>query len=498
MLRSSFLGLLLLLLTVLVTACVEDNSGNTSDGDSDGSTLDGDLEADQDQDDDGWLEINNPSCPMDADCAGRSCGNDPVCGIICGQCSDGYDCIDGNCVKQQPECPQETDCENTECGPDPVCGTICGTCETGYDCLEGSCVEQTPECPQDADCSELECGADPVCGIICGSCESGYDCNQGVCVEQSPTCPDDADCSELDCGPDPICGVECGMCDAQSRCVEGRCISVVTEGFTFIQAGTFTMGSPLAEGGRDDDETQWEATLTYNYEIMTYETTQGQFAELMEYNPSYFKSCGDTCPVEQVSWYEALKFANKFSEAHDLATCFDCTGEGELTECSLKPIFSIPQHCPGFRLPTEAEWEYAARAGSETAFYEVEGSDGSISEVSSECRISDPNCDLIAWHCGNSGETMHPVGQKLPNAWGLYDVLGNAWEWNWDLYGDYPSEPQTDYSGLDSGVLRSRRGGSCLNAPRSSRLADRYIELPNARWKSIGFRLVRTIREVED
>jgi len=187
------------------------------------------------------------------------------------------------------------------------------------------------------------------------------------------------------------------------------------------------------------------------------EVTQGQWKMVMGENPSYFKDCGDDCPVEQVSWDDCQEFITKLNQM-----------EGTTK----------------YRLPTEAEWEYAARAGSETAF-----ANGVITETG--CG-HEPNLDQMGWYCGNSGNTTHPVAQKLPNAWGLYDMHGNVWEWCQDWYGSYPSISVLDPQGPDSGSRRVIRGGSWDFYARYCRSADRDFNWPDDSSSFIGFRLART------
>jgi formylglycine-generating enzyme required for sulfatase activity len=172
-------------------------------------------------------------------------------------------------------------------------------------------------------------------------------------------------------------------------------------------------------------------------------------------HPSYFINCGDNCPVEQVSWYDVQAFITELNKR----------GEGT------------------YRLPTEAEWEYAARAGSTTAF-----ANGGISVL--ECSY-DPNLDAMGWYCGNSGSKTHPAAQKLPNAWGLYDMHGNVWEWCQDWYGIYPSGAVLDPTGPSSGANRVIRGGSWYHYARSCRSAFRGSFSPGDRRYLLGFRLAR-------
>ena len=224
--------------------------------------------------------------------------------------------------------------------------------------------------------------------------------------------------------------------------------------FVPIQPGTFMMGSPSSESGRDSDETQHEVTLTQGFYMQTTEVTQGQWKAVMGSNPSYFPNCGDNCPVEKVSWNDVQSFITKMNER----------GEGT------------------YRLPTEAEWEYCARAGTITAFY-----NGGISETG--CNL-DPNLNQIGWYCGNASSKTHPVAQKQPNAWGLYDMSGNVWEWCQDWYGSYPTSSVTDPTGPTSGSSRVLRGGYWYNYARYCRSANRRYNSPGGTDYDLGFRLV--------
>ncbi len=218
--------------------------------------------------------------------------------------------------------------------------------------------------------------------------------------------------------------------------------------FVLIQPGTFMMGSPPDEAGRDDDEMQRQVTITKSFYLQTTEVTQGQWERVMGKNPSYEKDCGDGCPVEAVSWNDVQGFLKKLNQK-----------EGTNK----------------YRLPTEAEWEYACRAGSTTAFC--------FGDVVREL-------GEYAWYDGNSEGRTHPVGQKKPNAWGLYDMHGNVWEWCQDWYGDYPSGDVTDPKGPPSGKYRVWRGGSFDYSERGVRCATRNRNLPDHRLRNIRFRVV--------
>ena len=262
--------------------------------------------------------------------------------------------------------------------------------------------------------------------------------------------------------------------------------AVVPGTWVTINAGTFQMGSPSSEICRSNDETQHQVTLTHKFEIQSTEVTQAQFTSLMGYNPSNFSSCGGTCPLEKVNWYEAAAYANALSAQVGKAKCYKCTGSGKSVSCTEATAYAGKKvyTCPGYRLPTEAEWEFAYRAGTSTAFY-----NGGITSCSSK----DANLEKIGWYYQNSSSTTHPVGQKTPNTWGLYDMAGNVWEWCHDWYGSYPSSSVSDPVG-PTGSSRVLRGGSRDRDPNNVRAANRDYYSPAGRLNDIGFRCTRTIK----
>jgi formylglycine-generating enzyme required for sulfatase activity len=194
---------------------------------------------------------------------------------------------------------------------------------------------------------------------------------------------------------------------------------------------------------------------------------------MMGTSPSSFSSCGADCPVEYVSWHMSAAFANAVSDSEGLEQCYTCTGSGSSTSCS---IAVEPYSCAGYRLPTEAEWEAAARCGEDTLY-------------TGSTVIGD-----VAWYYSNSGGTPHTVATKASNACGLYDMSGNIWEWNQDWYSSsyYSSSPGTDPGGATSGGFRVFRGGSWNGRPPSARVALRSRFAPGYRFNYLGLRLVRT------
>ena len=245
----------------------------------------------------------------------------------------------------------------------------------------------------------------------------------------------------------------------------------------YIPAGTFTMGSPTTEADRGGDETQHQVTISHGFYLGKYEVTQAQWEKVTGKSPSHFKNAGAAAPVENVSWDDCQAF---------------CEAAGS-----------------GLRLPQEAEWEYACRAGTTTALYS-----GDIKIISDR---NAPALDPIAWYGGNSGVTYeggydssgwpekqedhkragtHPVGQKKPNAWGLYDMIGNVWEWCQDKSETYPAGPVTlkqpaGPAGREKGdgAFRVVRGGGWLSSARFCRSAYRFGRGPDYRVTYFGLRV---------
>jgi formylglycine-generating enzyme required for sulfatase activity len=260
----------------------------------------------------------------------------------------------------------------------------------------------------------------------------------------------------------------------------------VPDNMVWIDGGTFIMGSPENEPERFFNETQHQVTLTKGFYMGKYPVTQTQYSAIMGSNPSFHngKEIQGNLPVEQVSWYDAIVFCNKLSMKEGLSPAYRINGSTDPAVWGRVPAGSNPTwnaveivaNANGYRLPTEAQWEYACRAETTTAY-----------------NTGDTISDNTGWYIVNSGNVTHEVGLKPPNAWGLYDMHGNVWEWCWDWYETtYPSEAQTDPSGSATPKsFRVLRGGFATASIRYMRSACRYTYNPAGKNFSFGLRVIR-------
>jgi formylglycine-generating enzyme required for sulfatase activity len=225
-----------------------------------------------------------------------------------------------------------------------------------------------------------------------------------------------------------------------------RAVEEVSRGMVLLSAGSFTMGSNKSGYG---NEKPTHDVMVPAFEVGRTEVTQGQWKAVMGSNPSHFSSCGDNCPVEQVSWDDIQGFLQKLN---------GLTGKT-------------------YRLPSEAEWEYASRAGGQDEY------------------CGSGNVDAVAWFDGNNNKQTHAVGQKQANAWGLHDMSGNVWEWTADCWNNSYSGAPSDGRAWTSGSCAQRvsRGGSWGNNAQNVRSAYRFNYTTADRYSFLGFRLVRTL-----
>ncbi|GHV85178.1 hypothetical protein AGMMS50230_07860 [Spirochaetia bacterium] len=235
-----------------------------------------------------------------------------------------------------------------------------------------------------------------------------------------------------------------------------------------VKGGTFFMGS----GENRVTERIHEVNIR-PFLISETEVTQELYTAIMNENPSAFK--GSDLPVDSVSWFDAIQFCNILSSRFGLPMAYTIVGE----------TVTWNRESKGYRLPTEAEWEFAARGGMngdcgqiEKAFFA--GAAGSAENLQDYC-----------WASANSGRTTHAVKSKLPNQLGLYDMSGNVWEWCWDWYNDYPVNPTSDYTGAAEGKQRVYRGGSYFNNINQLRTTFRIWDVPSYKARSLGFRIAQ-------
>jgi formylglycine-generating enzyme required for sulfatase activity/tRNA A-37 threonylcarbamoyl transferase component Bud32 len=297
-------------------------------------------------------------------------------------------------------------------------------------------------------------------------------------------------------------------------------------GWARIPAGRFYMGSPEGEVGRDSNEVQHEVVLAQSFWLKRTPVTQGEWNRLMGNQPAHFVRSGEDAPVEQVTWYDAIAYCNALSRAEGLEPCYvlseesgvsgehglgneedeepededeaeedeepededeaeedeepededEAEDDDEDEANSYSCVVHWKRDAVGYRLPTEAEWEYACRAGCGGPF-----NDGTVTP------------EEVAWFKENADDRTHPVGQKRPNAWGLFDMHGNVWEWVWDWFGDYPEGRVVAPTGPGTGTGRVERGGSWGGYAGNCRSANRVNIGPGSTYSDLGFRPARSL-----
>ena len=488
-------------------------------------------------------------CICQPNCDGKECSDDG-CGGDCGICDDenlcnGLEsCVAGQCEEGLAvSCSNVPQCIKAECNPlTGECdmpaddGSECSdenACTTSDQCLGGECAPGlATSCKDDTECATYACNPGT------GECEEtktpdGTDCdggigqcNSGQCVEK---CGNEV-CSEEDQETCVTCPEDCGTC-------------TVSEGFVPINPSSFWMGSPdggpcpigyigggcagdgngnsIAEVGRQDDEPLTYVSLTRRFEMQTTEVTQGDFKSAFGgWNPGT-SSEGDGNAVDSISFFDAVAYANWLSKDAGLSPCYEFTGEVECgngitlsshyylsclnasqggivnAEVVLREGVDSAYDCQGYRLPTEAEWEYATRAGTVTAF-----SNGNDLDDAHKACAKPYHLTAVGWYCANNDPNgAKPVGQKSANAWGLKDVHGNLFEWVWDSYAAYslglPDDPWLDPIGTGN-YARVARGGAWSYNASHLRSAVRTFVTPNNSSHTVGFRLARTLAPCGD
>ena len=246
-----------------------------------------------------------------------------------------------------------------------------------------------------------------------------------------------------------------------------------------ISSGQFVMGSPPSEAGRFNDEQQRTVKLTKDYLIGKTEVTQQLWLSVFKESPSRYPECGAQCPVDSVTWCDAIVFSNELSRLEGFTPVYTIpagftVGLSERMCNDLSGQVGVNWRANGYRLPTEAEWEYAAK-GNRSEWAYAGGTDP----------------DVIGWHSFNSGNQSQRVCLKRSNGYGLCDMSGNVSEWVWDRYDALGQGMVINPRGSKVGTTRVIRGGSCRNEPRYLRISNRGGFYPGQRYDSLGFRLAR-------
>jgi formylglycine-generating enzyme required for sulfatase activity len=392
------------------------------------------------------------SCPSGQTACGEQCvllqkdaENCGGCGVICANKIPGSVCTDGHC-----KCPSNQDVCSGRCttllNNQAACGSCDVKCAIGAKCREGKCL-----CPKD----------------------------QKVCANQCVNTNNDVkNCGQ--CGRICSHGCDRGQCRPNPRLTFPNIPNAIANR---IEAGTFEMGvlqSPDKKSAKSKSTSQIE--ITRPFWMWQTEVTQAQFRKITGYNPSHFKRCGSQCPVENITWHDAAYFCNLLSQQQGLATCYVCKLRNrQAVTCRLKKQYALIkgtpyQACPGWRLPTEAEWEYAATGGSAHA--------------------KAPKLHQIAWYSANSRQRTQRVKRLQANAFGLYDMLGNVSEWIADHYKRNIGKSRRDplYLSRRQQSPLLTRGGSWRT--RQSLINHTYrqpVSVPLTAQNDIGFRPVRSI-----
>ena len=322
----------------------------------------------------------------------------------------------------------------------------------------------------DEDCDGID-GPDEDGDGWVSSDAGGTDCDDSD--PNSTLISEDADCdgltTEEDCDDDdPTLGdVDDPECDGTPTHAGGGDLLLMS-------ANELDVGCTDEQPGCYDNEFDvMPVTLTQDYFLGETEVTQGEYEAVMGVNPSFFDACGEDCPLERISWHMAAAYTNALSDSADLESCYTCTGEGDTVSCEAA---LSPYECAGYRLPTEAEWENAARCDTDTVY------------------AGSNDIDAVGWSNRTSESVTHPVGQLLPNTCGFYDLSGNVIEWTQDWYAAdyYTADGRVDPVGAEDGEGRSVRGGGWNYSSSGQRVSYRNVIADDYRVNFVGFRVART------
>ncbi len=351
-----------------------------------------------------------------------------------------------------------------------ACGAPKDPCDTGYYLAsDGECYPEAPGTDGTTDGGTTDGGTTDGGttdgGTTGGTTDGGT--TDGGTTDGGTTDGGTTDGGTTDGGETTDGGTDGGI-TSPAECGEER-DDAGTGAMVCLSGGSFSMGCTEEQNNcNEDEEPVREVTLTHYFWIGQFEVTQASYEAVMGENPSGNAGCDD-CPAENLSWYDAAAFANAVSEAAGLESCYTCA------DGICEPA-GDPYTCEGYRLPTEAEWEYAARCGEELRYA---GSD---------------NVDDVAW-TNNNADTTQPVGTLYPNSCTLYDMSGNVWEWVHDRYGPYDEAELVDPDGPgpEDSQTQVRRGGSFEQGAGRARVSARYESEPDRADINRGLRLVRVV-----
>ena len=381
--------------------------------------------------------------------------------------------------------------EETAWGPCEV-----QSCVGGFHIESGACISNVRACSVDNGTGQAQWlnGFWQACELA--ACNAGFHDEGSTCLANRRSCMGTYGRGFQDWQNTAWQPCQIDSCENSFRLEGNQCVPVdpASADYVMLSPGAFIRGSPASEPQRVATETQYAVSFDRTIAFMKTEVTQSQWFTITGQNPSHWTACGTNCPVERVDWFAAMSYANELSRRAMLEPCYELTpatcadqisdwqnGDSLCNGARFKGI-----ECSGFRLPTDSEWEFAYRAGSQSSF--------GFGEITNYGCVVSALADY-AWYCGNAGGKTHPVAQKSPNAWGIYDMAGNVWEWVYERETYRGHEHVVNPVGDALGANTHLRGGGYSDGPVNLRAARYLPYSKQARQVNIGFRLVRTLRE---